>query len=168
MKLSLFTCLICLALLGSAVHAQAGQLMPTDLFTGVVFSGEDYSFPEMLQNLGYGVGEDVVAAWTPTAEDVLGLETAFIIYLKETTDARASDILNKNRLHEYKRQYIGVDLKDQHLIFATFDGCTNITDEELVNEFITFLPNDGGICFIELLFDPVAKSFYRLYIHGEA
>jgi hypothetical protein len=166
MKPALFNVLFFFGLVSSTVHAQSGQLLPTDLFTGVIFSAEDYDSSDMLQTLGYAVGEDVVGVWTPTNEDVLLLETTFIIYLNESEGARANEVLT--RLHEYKRQYLGVELKDRRLIFATFGACTEISNEELVEEFIPFLPLDGGTCFTELLFDPVAKSFYRVYIHGEA
>jgi hypothetical protein len=163
MKPALLNVLFFFGLLNGMVHAQSGRLVPTDGFIGVIFSGEDYA--EMVETLGYAVGENVVGVWTPTNEDVLMLETAFTGYLNDTKDARASEILSK--LHEYKRQYLGVDLKNQHLLFATFDGCTDLSSEKLVEEFIPFLPLDGGTCFIELLFDPAAKTFYRVYIHGE-
>jgi hypothetical protein len=150
--------------LGSIVHSQQGQLVLTDQFTGVIFSAQDYA--EMVETLGYAVGENVVGVWTPTTEDVLRLETTFTTYLNDTKDSRADEVLT--RLHDYKRQYLGVELKDQHLIFATFDACTDLSSEKLVEEFIPFLPLDGGTCFIELLFDPTAKSFYRVSIHGTA
>ncbi len=166
MKPVLLNALLFFGLASSTLHAQSGQLLQSDGFSGVIFSAEDYASSEMLKTFGYAVGEDVVGIWTPTNEDVLVLETAFTAYLTETKDVRAGEIINE--LLEYKRQYIGVELKDQQLIFATFDACTDISDEELVKEFIPFLPEDGGICFIELLFDHVAKSFYRIYIHGGA
>jgi hypothetical protein len=152
--------------LSSMVHSQQGQRVPTNQFTGAIFSGEDYDSSEVLKNLGYAVGEDVMGVWTPTNEDVLALETGFTTYLSETTDARAEEVLTG--LHEYKRQYIGVELKDQHLVFAAFDACTTASDEELLEELRPILPLDGGTCFIELLFDPTAKSFYRISIHGVA
>jgi hypothetical protein len=166
MKLTLGSVLFFFGLVCSITKAQSGQLVPTDRFTGVIFSAKDYGSKDMLQTLGSALGENVVGVWTPTNEDVLTLETAFITYLNEPRNARAKEVLTK--LHAYKRQYIGVELEDQDLVFATFDACTDLSDDELIKELIPFLPLDGGICFIELLFDPKTQTFYRVYIHGEA
>jgi hypothetical protein len=153
-------------LLLSLIQAQEGQLVPTELFTGAIFSGEDYNSPEELKNLSYIIGKEVIGTWTPKNEDVLTLESTFITTLQTMSRQEAPVILE--RLSDYKRQYIGVKLLDQHLIFATFDSCTDMSHEELTQRLMPLLYEDGGICFIEVLFDLKAKTIYHLYIHGEA
>jgi hypothetical protein len=153
-------------LVSSGVYSQQGQLVPTDRFTGVIFSAEDYNSPEMWQTLGYAVGEDVLGVWTPTKEEVMRLETALITMLQTMSREEAPVILAS--LHSYRRQYLGVVVKNQRLLVANFDRCSEFEEGQLEASFIPFLPFDGGSCFIELLFDPVTKTFQRVYIHGEA
>jgi hypothetical protein len=162
MKPALFSLLLCL----SIIQAQEGQFVPTELFTGVIFLGEDYNSPEELKNLGYGLGEEVTGAWTPTIEDVMNLETALVTTLQTMSRWEAPEILAS--LNQYRRQYLGVVVKNQQLIMANFDRCSKFEEGQLEASFIPFLPEDGGSCFIELLFDPAIQNFLRFYIHGEA
>ncbi len=165
MKSALFGILFFL-LASSMVHAQSGQLVQTDRFTGVIFSGENYNSPEMLKNLGYAVGEDVIGVWTPTNDDVLALETALVTALQAMSRWEAPEILAS--LRQYLRQYLGVVVKGQRLILANFDRCSQLEDGQLEASFIPFLPEDGGSCFLEVLFDPATQTFPRIYIHGQA
>jgi hypothetical protein len=148
------------------VMAQQGQIVPTDDFAGVIFLAEDYSSAEVLKNLSIAIDDQVGQTWTPQVEDIYTLESALATTLESMSRQEAPEILQY--LPDYARQYIGVVVKAQQYIFATLDRCTDITSEQLQENFIPFLPNDGGTCFVEVLFDPKKKTFLRLYIHGEA
>ncbi len=153
-------------LLGTACAQPPSRVLTNQPFTGVVFQPERGT-PELLEYLGYGVGQNVDDVWTASAEDALGLEAA----LKERLEAMTDDYYGKEVLEHYddfKRQYIGVVIEDQRYLFATYDRCTDLSLEDLTANFIALLPADGGSCFMEILFDPETHEFIRFNIHGEA
>ena len=154
-------------LIGTACAQQEPPLVLTNQpFTGVVFQPERGT-PELLKYLGYGVGETVDDVWAASEEDALGLEAA----LKERLETMTDSYYGKEALEHYgdfNRQYIGVVVEGKRYIFATYDRCTELSLEDLTANFIALLPDDGGSCFMELLFDPETSTFVRFNIHGEA
>ena len=163
----LITMFLSVLFIGTACAQQEPPLVLTNQpFTGVVFQPERGT-PELLEYLGYGVGQNVDDVWTASEEDALDLEAA----LKARLEAMKDDYYGKEVLEHYddfNRQYIGVVVEGKRYIFATYDRCTELSLEDLTANFIALLPADGGSCFMELLFDPETSTFVRFNIHGEA
>ena len=155
-----------LGLLIGTAYAQPSRILANQPFTGVVFQFTKET-PELLEYLGYGVGQDVDDVWAASEEDALGLEAA----LKRRLETMTDNDYGKEVLEHYddfKRQYIGVVVEGQRYIFATYDRCTDLSFEDLTANFIAMLPVDGGSCFMELLFDPETDTFVQFNIHGSS
>ncbi len=123
---------------------------------------------EEMDALGYWVESDNVLSdvWLPSLEEIEMLESTFIKTLQAMSRAEAPTILGLQ--NDYKRQYLGIVVDGKRLVVTNFDRCSIFAEAQLEAYFIPFLPEDGGSCFIETLFDPATKTFKQFYIHGEA
>ena len=104
--------------------------------------------------------------WTPTAEQVVELESKLSDYLKSTAPARAPELWKK--LDQYKRQYVGIVVEGRRLIYANFicDGVIKESFRDWKSRPIQV--DDGGDCFFEVDYEPATGQFSELMVHGEA
>ncbi len=131
------------------------------------FPVRELSSDEM-KSIGYlaGTNEHLSEVWLPSIEEIGMLEARFVTTLQAMSRWETPEVLAS--LNEYRRQYIGVVINDQRLIVASYDRCSAFEKGQLEAYFIPFLPNDGGSCFIETLYNPVTLKFESFNIHGEA
>ena len=117
-----------------------------------------YAFPYTSDELqGY---------WTPTLHDVTELEGALLSYLEATNPPQFSD--NPpiwQRLDEYDRQYAGLIVDDQEIIYGNF-LCADFEDDALRGSMMLVM--DGGECFFSVIYDVDSKEILRLSVNGEA
>ena len=119
------------------------------------------------QGVGSWFVEDGQTAdyWSPSENDVLTLEDRLDVYLQNN-----SDRFNKQkspigaRLDEYDRQYIGIVLNGNQIIFANY-FCESL-ETDWRKDFVFVL--DGGDCFFQFKYDVNSAEFFDLQVNGEA
>jgi hypothetical protein len=123
---------------------------------------------EEMKTIAYLVedGKVLSEVGLPSLEEIKSLEVTLTETLQAMSRAEAPVILDL--LNDYKRQYLGIVVDETWLIVANFDRCSIFAQGQLEASFIPFLPEDGGTCFIETLYNPALKTFERFYVHGEA
>lgn len=138
--------------------AEAGFLVEEADFTGFVFSAE-WAEQEGFYRMG---GESF---WTPTRDDVLALEGSLEDAIQPYAEAQGYADLGQ-RLPDYLRQYIGVAADGQQLIYAALFCDAYGLDWQKV--LILGYFEDGGVCLIDVSYDPENDVFPWISIHGEA
>ena len=118
-----------------------------------------------------GVGEWLVASgepieyWTPSEQDVLSLENELTVFLQQNADLFVlQDIPVWERLDEYNRQYVGLILDGQNIVYANY-FCRSI-GTEWKQDFVFVL--DGGACYFQFKYDADSGEFFDLQVNGEA
>lgn len=146
-----------LAVSGCTILPSQSELIAANGIEGVIFSqaqAEEMGIQDWNRNLtGY---------WTPSQEDVLAFEKALPPYLREAVPQDYHGPLRG--LSTYKRQYVGLLLKDQPVIFANFFCDTH--DINWQQRWVQVM--DGGSCYFEIKYDVQAGTFSDLLINGEA
>jgi hypothetical protein len=137
---------------------ETNQLIVTDNFEGIIFAGA--SAEQM--GLAIIIGETIDDYWTPSRDDVLAFEQRLGPYLQQAVPQTYPDLLRD--LSAYRRQYIGILVHGQRVIFANFFCNAYHTDWQHKIVFVL----DGGSCYFEVKYDVQTDAFYDLSIHGEA
>ena len=107
---------------------------------------------------------DLGEYWTPTEEEILGLEGQLGTFLRQNSAAFNRQPPVWEQLENYKRQYAGLTIKGRQVIHGNF-FCTD-TGLDWTQEWV--LVFDGGDCFFQLQFDMESGSFIDLMVNGEA
>jgi hypothetical protein len=68
------------------------------------------------------------------------------------------------RAPDYMRQYFGLIVNGEEIIYANFFCNAHETDWH--NEFVDIM--DGGDCYFQLKYDPQSGEFFDLSVNGEA
>lgn len=137
---------------------ETNQLITTNNFEGVIFTAA--STEQM--RLDLMIGEKTEGYWTPGRDDVLVFEQRLEPYLQQAAPQTYPGPLRE--LNVYQRQYVGILVNGQRVIFANF--FCNAYDTDWQREFVFVL--DGGSCYFEVKYDIETGEFYDLSIHGEA
>jgi len=102
--------------------------------------------------------------WTPSADDILKLEEKIAEYLSQNSNLLYRQPPVWERLDEYQRQYIGLELGGKQIIFGNFfctSGRVNWREE------LVFML-DGGDCYFQVEYDVESGSFIMLMVNGES
>lgn len=103
--------------------------------------------------------------WTPSEENVLGLEDELGAYLQANVDRFSGlGIPAWERLEEYNRQYIGIVLDGSQIIYANY-FCDSV-DMDWRKDFGFVM--DGGDCFFQFKYDADSAEFFDLQVNGNA
>lgn len=147
-----------LAVLVTPGPAPGGGVIQTDTFEGMIFSQVE------AEPMGVGsmLGRSVTGFWTPGRDDVQALENKLASYLAHAAPQTYPGPLRP--LSEYKRQYVGIEVNGQPVIFANF--FCNPLNYDWQREFVFVM--DGGSCYFELKYDVQTGALYDLSIHGES
>jgi len=137
---------------------ETNQLITTNNFEGVIFTAA--STEQM--RLDIVIGEKTEGYWTPGRDDVLVFEQRLEPYLQQAAPQTYPGPLRE--LNVYQRQYVGILVDEQRVIFANF--FCNAYDTDWQREIVFVL--DGGSCYFEVKYDVETDEFYDLSIHGEA
>ena len=109
--------------------------------------------------------EGMFEYWSPAESDVNAIENGLASYLQENSDGSSSEGEHVwERLDEYNRQYIGVIIDGQNIVFANFFCDSAGLDWR--NKFVIVL--DGGDCFFQFKYNMVEGVFFDLWINGSA
>jgi hypothetical protein len=137
------------------------QLIVTDSFEGVIFSGASAEQMDLEAMIGFY--KTIDGYWTPSRDDVLAFEERLGPYLQQAAPPQ-TDPSPVSDLNKYRRQYIGILVDGQRVIFANFFCNGNPTDWQ--NGLV--FPIDGGSCYFDVKYDVETGELYDLSIHGEA
>lgn len=102
--------------------------------------------------------------WTPSVGDILNLEEKIAEYLSQNSSEFYRQPPVWERLHEYRRQYIGFEHGGRQIIYGNYfcnNGGIN-WQQELV------IVIDGGECFFQIEYDVESELFIKLLVNGEA
>ena len=149
------------ATLGPTPAVATNQLIVTDSFEGVIFAGASAKQMDLEAMIGFF--ETIDDYWTPSRDDVLAFEQRLGPYLQQAAPPQ-TDPSPLSDLNKYRRQYIGILVDGQRVIFANFFCNGHHTDWQ---HKIVY-PIDGGSCYFEVKYDVQTGAFYDLSIHGEA
>ena len=129
----------------------------------VIFTAEQASE----QGIGnwFVANGQTVEYWTPSENDILTLENGLSVYLQETNSERFNEQKAPiwERLDEYNRQYIGIILEGEKIIYANY-FCDSVQDWR--KEFVFVM--DGGDCFFQFKYGMDIKEFFDLQVNGNA
>ncbi|MBI5294459.1 MAG: hypothetical protein HY869_03210 [Chloroflexi bacterium] len=104
--------------------------------------------------------------WSPTEADVHALEDGLPAYLQENQSAfHMTESPVWEQLEEYNRQYVGIVLDGQKVIYANY-LCRIGAETEWKEQFIFVA--DGGACYFQFKFDASTGRFFDLLVNGEA
>lgn len=127
----------------------------------VIFSAE------LAEEQGIGswlAGDIAVEYWTPAEEDIRALESGLALFLQENPDRLHSQELPVwERLDEYNRQYIGIVLNGNQIIYANY-FCDSVGDWK--KQFVFVM--DGGDCFFQFQYDVDTAEYFDLQVNGDA
>ena len=162
----LLTCFLIFALVGCSTVVPiptlaTNQVIVTDSFEGVIFAGASAKQMDLEAMIGFF--ETIDDYWTPSRDDVLAFEERLGPYLQQAAPPQ-TDPSPLSDLNKYRRQYIGILVDGQRVIFANFFCNGHHTDWQ--HELVFVL--DGGSCYFEVKYDVQTGAFYDLSIHGEA
>lgn len=102
--------------------------------------------------------------WTPTGSEIAALEAALPAYLAAHDADHFQDAGVWQRLDTYGRQYAGLIMGDQRLIYGNF-FCNDLG----INLAQTWVAvDDGGACFFVVMYDPAQNIFTQLSVNGVA
>jgi hypothetical protein len=161
----LWSCFLIFALVGCSTvvpipTVATNQLIVTDSFEGVIFAGASAKQMDLEAIIGFS--ETIDDYWTPSRDDVLAFEQRLGPYLQGAAPQAGPGALKD--LNEYRRQYVGILVNGQRVMFAIF--FCNAYDTDWQHEIVFVL--DGGSCYFEVKYDVQTGAFYDLSIHGEA
>lgn len=103
--------------------------------------------------------------WTPTEADIRALEDDLPSFLQSNSDQFfVTQSPPWERLSEYQRQYIGLMINGEQVIYANY-FCRSF-NENWNKEFVFVL--DGGACYFQFKNNPQSGEFFDLHVNGEA
>lgn len=136
-----------------------GRIIQTDTFEGVIFSQEEAE----QMGLGPMLGSSISGYWTPDWDQVQALEDRLGPYLQHAAPQTYPGPLRP--LNEYSRQYMGLLVNGQRVIFANF-FCNPLDHDNWQRDYVLVM--DGGSCYFEIKYDVQTGALYDLSIHGES
>jgi hypothetical protein len=162
-KLALALCSLLLAACSATAAPTAIPTPPRPAFfssaawTGVIVPAE-------LGDMFYRslTGQTAPRYWTPGEAQINDLEKALPAYLRDAAQKRSADLWQK--VAPYKRQYIGIVLDDQQLIYL--NAMCSVDDDRWQTRPMIVM--DGGDCFFNVTYDPASGQFSDLSINGNA
>ena len=95
----------------------------------------------------------------PSAADVTSFEARLAAHLSSNRNPEAARIAS--RLSEYRRQFVGVQIAGQRLVFGNFFRSDDPVDQPLA-------VSDGGNRFFQIYYDATTQSYSRFSINGHA
>ncbi len=141
---------------GSKAPAQTGPAVPVTASTNA--PANVYVVPSDRAAKFYG--EKAEGFFTPDDTLISAIEGALPMFLGSSEDQRAQTITPK--LDGYKRQYVGVVIDGQRMVFGNFFCNTKLSVKQ------PQLVDDGGSCYFNVLFDVGSRTFPKLRINGDA
>lgn len=109
-------------------------------------------------------GADFEGYWTPQTADIFRLEEHIGEYLKENSTMFHDQPPVWERLDSYERQYIGLRIAGEQIIYGNF-FCDNMGEDWLQEPVIVM---DGGECFFQFKYAVGSESFIDLQVNGDA
>jgi hypothetical protein len=107
-------------------------------------------------------GQETIGSWEPSPENIAALEAALPTFL--ATAPQATDRLRQD-LANYKRQYAGIVDSDNRQVILVNAFCDTVGIDWQSQPVIV---EDGGDCFFQVTYDPLAGTFSGLSVNGEA
>ena len=138
-------------------------IIETEQFQGVIFSAGS----AQAQDFASWFGVSIDGYWTPAESDIIQLEKNLPLFLEANNHVGTpygDDPPLWDRLPEYGRQYLGIEMDGKRLIFANY-FCDTFGSNWQETPIIVL---DGGDCFFEIKYDVENQSFMSIYINGEA
>ncbi len=102
--------------------------------------------------------------WTPTAAEVANFEAGLEPFLLESSGGQWDTAPIIERLPEYTRQYFGLVQNDQMLLLVNF-FCDAMGSDWLEMPVVV---EDGGNCYLQIIFNPEANTYLSIYVNGES
>lgn len=152
-----------------AVTAEAAS--PTGIAV-VIENGEAVIFPAALaeaQGVGLWLNSEFSDYWTPQAADVLAFEAGLAEFLENSGNTMlefGNETPVWERLDRYQRQYIGLVVDGQQVVYGNFFCGGNTHFDDWRGHFVTVM--DGGNCFFSLAYDPQTGEYQHLMVNGVA
>lgn len=100
--------------------------------------------------------------WDPTPKMLADLKAQIESYVRSQARAQGRELKN---WQDYTFQYQGQEEKGRKFIFINA-LCVQRDKQRLDKEIIVIF--DGGNCFFNVRYDPSQKTFFNLFINGEA
>lgn len=119
------------------------------------------------QRIGKWLAADdkAIDYWTPSEKDIRMLENNLPAFLQKNSDQfYTPDAPVLERLNEYNRQYIGIVLSEEKVIYANY-FCASF-DVDWKKNFVFLL--DGGACYFQFNYDTNTGELFDLKVNGEA
>jgi hypothetical protein len=157
---------LCALLLAACSATAAPTAIPTPprpaFFSSAAWTG--VIVPAELGDLFYRnlTGQSAPRYWTPSAAQIDRLEQGLPTFLHENAPERSADLWQK--VATYKRQYIGIALDDQQVIYV--NAMCSMDDDRWQREPVMVM--DGGDCFFNVTYDLGTSRFSDLSINGDA
>ena len=108
--------------------------------------------------------------WTPGEQEIKGLESELVPYLRSHTfgvHERELVATVAERWPAYHRQYVGYTQKGRRLVYLNaFCDREMTTFPEWRNTFVYV--NDGGPCFFHVSYDPASRRIVEVAVNGYA
>ena len=134
----------------SRIQSSHQEVIKTADFEGVIFGAEMQSFQWVFsQSLTY---------WTPNKEDIIQAEQIISTHLSQNR----SNIYKK--LANYKRQYAGIVINGEKIIYANF-FCHTFKKDWIKHEIFVM---DGGDCYFRIKVNLEKGECFNLEVNGEA
>jgi hypothetical protein len=95
--------------------------------------------------------------WTPTLQDIKGIEPVILNYLSKEGNQVYKKIGN------YKRQYVGIIINKQRILYVNF-FCGDEPHFRTKEIFV----KDGGDCFFQIKINMINRKGIYLNINGNA
>lgn len=109
-------------------------------------------------------GNHRIEYWTPSEDDVVAIEDGLVPFLEQNSESFfVRDIPVWERLDEYNRQYIGMLVDGQRIVYANY-FCDSVGDWQKEFVFVA----DGGDCFFQFQYDVDAAEYFDLQVNGSA
>ena len=102
--------------------------------------------------------------WTPSEGDVEALENGLVTFLQSNPESFYGGTPVWERLDEYNRQYIGMNLDGKRIIYANYFCDSAGSDWRKGFVFVM----DGGDCFFQFKYDVNSAEFFDLQVNGVA
>ena len=101
--------------------------------------------------------------WTPAVGDVVELERVFTNFVASDRAAGCERLLRRQLQH--KRQYFGFTSGGKRLIYVN-GLCDPDGTPYWMTDFVSV--TDGGDCYFQATYDPVARAFTECHVNGFA
>jgi hypothetical protein len=147
----------------STVILRAGEVWVTENgYQGVIFPAD----MTQDQSVGRIIGETVDGYWTPSTDDVESFERGGLKdYLKDHSREFYDLQDDWSRLASYNRQYFGLIIAGQRIIYANFLCETDFADQWTTQIVVVM---DGGDCFFNIQYNVDTDTYSDLYVNGYA